>query len=60
MSPPVKHPGMKIGLSSTSYEISFDAAPTAEEEDYRDDLVDDDDFLADGMQRIQAVGKDDV
>jgi len=45
---------------NASYEISFDAAPTAEAEDYRDDLVEDDDFLADGMQRIQAVGKDDV
>ena len=45
---------------NTSYEISFDAVRRAEEEDYRDNLVEDDDFLADGMRRIQAVGKDDV
>lgn len=45
---------------NTSYEISFDAGPTTEEEDYRDDLVGDDDFLAEGMRRIQAVGKEDV
>jgi putative transposase len=50
----------RIVEQNTSYEISFDAAPMAEEEDYRDDLVEDDDFLADGMQRIQAVGKDEV
>ncbi len=45
---------------NTSYEISFDALPTAKEDDYHYDLVEDDDFLADGMRRIQAVGKDDV
>lgn len=44
----------------TFYEISFETAPNTETEDYRDDFTDEDDLLADGMRRIQAIGKDDA